>query len=133
MSNPYRPPEDSHHSDPVGGVESSGTEIIAPLFLRRGWMKFLGVMLIISGVLGCLTIIGIIWGWAPIVVGARLLGAARALEDGYPAGDASTLLHGMKELASAVKIYGIFLIIMTGLTLLYMMAGFLVPLLLISG
>lgn len=119
MSNPYQSPESSDDPYPVDDVETPGVEIVAPLFYNRGWMKFLGIMLLIGGILYCLTIIGIIVGWAPIVIGIKLLGAARALEDGYPSQSPATLTHGMQELSGAIKIAGIMAIISLVLMALY--------------
>ena len=51
-----------------------------------GWMRFVGIMLIVMGVLYCASCIGLLWGVLLVVGGTALLGAAAALEplDGVP-------------------------------------------------
>ena len=44
-------------------------EVSFPIYQSRGWMKLIGVLLIIGGVLYTLTIIGIIIAWLPIWMG----------------------------------------------------------------
>jgi fatty acid desaturase len=56
-----------------GGPESPLIkEIAQPIFEAKGWMKFLGVLMIICGVLTACTIIGIIFAWPPIWLGVVL-------------------------------------------------------------
>ena len=62
-------------------------EIGYPLYNCRGWMKFLGVMSIISGVIQVITIIGILFAWLPIWTGILLFQAASAAEQAYETGN----------------------------------------------
>ena len=40
--------------------------IIQPIYASKGWMKFLEIMSIVYGAFAALTIIGLIFSWAPI-------------------------------------------------------------------
>jgi len=55
----------------------------------RGWMTFVAVMMILSGVLGVLSCFGLVNGILTIVAGVALLGARGAL-DGMRATDPAT-------------------------------------------
>ncbi len=54
-------------------------ELSAPLASGRGWIKFLGILSIVSGALGALSIIGILWAWLPIWLGVLLFQAASGM------------------------------------------------------
>ena len=41
-------------------------ELSLPIYQSRGWMKLIGVMSIIGGVLAAFTIVGILICWLPI-------------------------------------------------------------------
>ena len=49
-----------------GGESQVVREVSAPLFEAKGWMKFLGVLMILYGVLMIMTIVGIVICWLPI-------------------------------------------------------------------
>ncbi len=118
MENPYQAPE--HSGDgPIDDFDASGIEVAEPLFHNRGWLKFVGIMSILYGVLVCLSIIGIIFGWIPILVGVKLLNCSQSLTDGYPSMNTAEVKYGIGELSSAIKFLGIFAIIMLSLMLLY--------------
>ena len=51
----------------------------APLYNAKGWMKFVGVLSIIYGVLVALSIIGILIAWLPIWIGILLFQSASAV------------------------------------------------------
>jgi hypothetical protein len=56
-------------------------EVEGPIPERLGsWMRFVGIMLIILGVLYCASCVGLLWGVLIIIGGAALLSAAAALE-----------------------------------------------------
>lgn len=60
-----------------------------PLYRARGWMKFVGLAEIVSGVGLALTVMGLLVAWLPIWMGVILFKAAgdtrRAVEDSDPA------------------------------------------------
>ncbi len=73
-------------------------EITSPLFESKGWMKFLGVMLIIQGVFMVFTIIGIIIAWLPIWTGVVIYQAASGIEHAELTGEKERLLRAFGKL-----------------------------------
>ena len=56
-----------------------------------GWMKFVGIVTIICGVLNALSIIGILWAWAPIWLGVVLSQAGSKASEYAEKGDTASL------------------------------------------
>ncbi|RLE58392.1 MAG: hypothetical protein DRJ35_07980 [Thermoprotei archaeon] len=77
----------------------------------KGWLKFIGIMMIIGGALEALSIVGIVVAWLPIWAGVILIQAANAAESFALNSDTSKLT----ELASKLRLYftiqGIFIIV----------------------
>ncbi len=77
----------------------------------KGWLKFIGIMMIIGGALEALSIVGIVVAWLPIWAGVILIQAANAAESFALNSDTSKLA----ELASKLRLYftiqGIFIIV----------------------
>ena len=78
-----------------------------PLYQGRGWIKFLGVMSIIQGVVAALTIIGILFAWLPIWIGILLYQSATTMEKAYAQGDKRTFTQAMDKLKTYFLIQGI--------------------------
>jgi hypothetical protein len=106
----------------MGGVPGGSTsigpnedhlvrEISAPLFAAKGWMKFLGVLMIIYGILIAFTIIGIIICWLPIWVGVVLMRAASATELAQASGSKYELITALSKLKTYFTIYGVLALI----------------------
>lgn len=53
--------------------------LMASLIKNAAWMRFLGIISIVYGVLSCITIVGIVVGWIPIWLGVLLLSSADRL------------------------------------------------------
>ena len=73
--NPYNSPAPSPDSPFAKGGSGLDFSSVAPLCHAAGWLKFLGILNIILGVIYCLTIIGLIIGW---LVGWTIAGAGSA-------------------------------------------------------
>lgn len=82
-------------------------EISYPLYNCRGWLKFLGVMSIISGIIQVFTIIGIIFAWLPIWIGVLLFQAASAVERAYETGDSNEINVSLSKLKTYFMIMGV--------------------------
>lgn len=91
---PDRPADDfsADGSSPGAGAVAGSAALPAiadPLYRARGWMKFVGLAEIVSGVLLALTVMGLLVAWLPIWMGVVLFKAAgntrRAVEDSDPA------------------------------------------------
>ncbi len=86
-------------------------EINQPLYEKRGWIKFLGILQIISGVLSCLSIIGLIYGWLPIWMGALLTKAGSNTETAQYTGDKFQFMESLSSLKLYFTIQGVLIII----------------------
>ncbi len=93
---------------PAGpGEQQFVREVSGTLFEANGWMKFLGVLMIVFGVICALTIIGIIICWLPIWVGVLLMKAAKATENAQATGNKQELLTALTKLKTYFMINGI--------------------------
>jgi hypothetical protein len=109
-------------------------ELSIPIYQSKGWMKFLGVMLIIDGVISIFTIVGILWCWLFIWLGVLLFKAAGSVELAQLHGEKMQLIESLRKIKTFFTINGvlmliglIFLVIMlivTGGTLLSLMNRF---------
>ena len=97
---------------PQGTPEASLVrEISGPLFQAKGWLKLLGVLMIIYGVVMIITIVGIIFCWLPIWMGLLLLKAASGSEMAQASGDKNALITVMSKLKTFFTIYGVLALI----------------------
>ncbi|MDH5823033.1 DUF5362 family protein [Luteimonas sp. RD2P54] len=85
--------------------------VMAPLVNGKLWLKLLGVVMIISGALQVLTIVGILWAWIPIWLGVLLFQAAAAAEQAVSSGDAATAARATDKLRLFFMIQGIMLLV----------------------
>ena len=91
--------------------ESLVKEVSMPLFNSKGWIKFLGVLMIIYGGFIALSIIGIIIAWLPIWLGVLLNKAANKIEQAQYSGNKHDMIEAQKSLASFFTIYGVLALI----------------------
>ncbi len=91
----------------MGGGDQTVRDLSSPLFQAKGWMKFLGVLMIVYGVLMIFTIVGIIICWLPIWMGILLFKTASAVEAAQAAGDATEFKTAMEKLKTYFTIQGI--------------------------
>ncbi len=78
-----------------------------PLYQGKGWIKFLGILSIVQGVIAALTIVGIIFAWLPIWIGVLLYQSATTMEKAYAMGDRKTFADAMGKLKTYFLIQGI--------------------------
>jgi hypothetical protein len=86
-------------------------KVVIPLFEAKGWIKFLGIMMIIGGAFACLSIWGIIIAWLPIWIGVLLNQTSNNLDLGIRSNNANTVESGMRKLKTVFTIYGIMAIV----------------------
>lgn len=95
--------------------ENAQTHIISklsfPLYQCKGWMKLVGVMSIIGGVLQILTIFGIIAAWLPIWTGILLFQSANATAEAYETENQGALLRSLSRLKTYFIIMGVLTLI----------------------
>lgn len=106
-----------------GGEQQLVREISAPLFAAKGWMKFLGVLMIIYGILVAITIVGLIICWLPIWIGVILFRAATAAETAQISGSKMELHEALSKLKTYFTIYGILALIGVIFAVIFMIAG----------
>jgi len=86
-------------------------EISNPLFANKGWIKFLGILMIIYGGFVALSIVGIVIAWLPIWLGVLLNKVANKIGMAQYSGNKSDLLEAQKNLATYFTIYGVLALI----------------------
>jgi hypothetical protein len=96
------------------------TELSTPLFQAKGWMKLVGVLMILLGVMYALTIFGIIIAWLPIWMGVLLFQAASNVEQANASGDQTALFTSLSKIKTYFTIMGI----LTLISVIMMVVGF---------
>ena len=86
-------------------------EVSLPIFQSKGWMKFLGVMLIIDGVISIFTVVGILWCWLLIWLGVLIFKAASFIEVAQLNGDKVQLVESLKRIKTFFVINGVLLLV----------------------
>ena len=82
-----------------------------PLAQSKGWMKLLGVMMIIYGILIAISVVGLIIAWIPVWIGVLLFQAVSAVEQAQLGGDADAMLRAMGKLKTYFTISGVLMLI----------------------
>lgn len=93
----------SIRSATAAGLES----VTEPLYRSKGWMKFIGVLCIIMGVMYGMTIAGLIVAWLPLWIGIVLLRAARQIQLAHDTQDTTALSLGLENIRKFFKITGV--------------------------
>lgn len=86
-------------------------EVSIPIYQARGWMKLLGILNIIGGVMLAITLVGIIIAWLPIWMGVILYQAGSSSEQAYFNGDKYSLVKSLNQLKLYFTINGILALI----------------------
>jgi hypothetical protein len=79
-----------------------------------GWLKFLGIVNIVSGVFTALSIFGIVIAWLPIWLGVLLIQAAGKATDAALKADGQDLVIMMDKLRLYFVIQGVMMLIIIG-------------------
>ena len=82
-----------------------------PLYEARGWLKFLGILSIIQGVIAAFTIVGIVICWLPIWLGMLLMGSANRLEQAAQSGQVGEFVEAQRKLKTYFIINGVLTLI----------------------
>jgi len=105
-SNPYYGVNGSPYAQGAG-PEIKGVILREDVQTYVKWGKFLGIMIIITGALQCLTCIGAAWGIPMIIAGSKLQKSAQAMERTLLFGDELAVMEGFRDFSQYVKITGI--------------------------
>jgi hypothetical protein len=109
---------------PVGGSEQQFVrEVSAPLYAAKGWMKFLGVLMIIYGVFLAITVVGLLICWLPIWIGVVLLRAATSVETAQMGGSKAELTAALSKIKTYFTIYGVLALIGLIIGIIFMFVG----------
>jgi len=121
------PPSPPPPSSPAAGTPGSAgptdappaawlARLLTPAYESRNWLKFLGVTMIISGVLSALSIVGLLFAWLPIWVGVLLWQAGDRADEAYLGRDPGRLEQYLAKIKSVATIAGITMIISLALS-----------------
>ena len=92
---------------PVSQENQVVQQLSVPIFQARGWLKFLGILSIISGVLSALSIVGIIYAWLPIWMGVLMYQAGSSIDSASQFGDRFAFLQSMGSLKTYFVLQGV--------------------------
>ncbi|MEO0026491.1 MAG: DUF5362 family protein [candidate division WOR-3 bacterium] len=87
----------------------------------KGWLKLLGIVQIVAGILQALTLFGIFWAWLPIWLGIILNGAANKAGEYVEKGDEQALAEFTGKLKLYFIINGVMMIISLAVVALALM------------
>lgn len=99
-------------------------DLALPLASGKGWIKFVGIINIVSGVLTAMSIVGLIWAWLPIWIGVLLLQAGGAIERAQMIGDEDALRQAMDKLRLYFIIQGVIFVVSLVLMVLFVVLFF---------
>ncbi|SDL24774.1 hypothetical protein SAMN05192555_103181 [Franzmannia pantelleriensis] len=86
-------------------------DLIEPLYRGKFWMQLTGVMLILSGILTALSIIGLLVAWIPIWAGWVLMQAASTAGRVFESGDPRDMKFALSKLKTYFTIFGVLILI----------------------
>ena len=86
-------------------------EISMPIYQSKGWMKLLGVVMIVYGALIAITVIGIVVAWLPIWIGVLLFQAATRAETAQLTGQKQALIESLDKIKLYFVIHGVLMLI----------------------
>lgn len=87
-------------------------EVLGPLVDGKFWIKLLGVLMILSGALQALSIVGILWAWLPIWLGVLLFQATGEAERAVSGDDVAAGRRASDKLRLFFMIQGVLILIM---------------------
>ena len=99
-------------------------EISRPLYSSKGWIKFLGILMIIYGVFIALSVVGIVIAWLPIWLGVLLNKTADSMGQAFVAGDSRAMIKAQNNLSTYFTIYGVLALIGIILTVVFVVVMF---------
>lgn len=86
------------------------------------WTNFVGIITIISGILACITIFGIVPGVISIILGLKLRNAKNSI-DLYLRGQSQEINNIIENLGAYFKIQGIYIIVSLALSIIGLIIG----------
>ncbi len=110
-------------------MEQAGTvkQLCEPLYRVKGWIKLVGILMIVSGVLTVLSLWGIIIAWIPIWIGVLLSSASDHVNKAWETDNEQEFQNALQKLAKSIKIFGIYMLVILVLVFVAMAAAIIVP------
>lgn len=93
-------------------------QLVVSATKSKGWMKFLGIIMIISGALTAISVVGILWAWIYIWLGILLLQAGNKATELLASKSPENLVEYQSKLSSFFQITGILTIVALGLAVI---------------
>jgi len=114
---------------PINSVESEVVrEVSMPLYQSRGWLKFVGVLMIIGGIPGIAGLVGILTIWQ----GVLLFQAASSIEMAATTGQKYALSTAIGNLKTFFVLNGVLILVGLILALVMICVAVVLPLLGVS-
>jgi Family of unknown function (DUF5362) len=104
-------------------------ELSLPIYQARGWLKFLGVLSIIGGVIQALSIVGILIAWLPIWMGVLMFQAGSSIDSAGQFGDKFAFLGSLGNLKTYFVLQGVLTVIGIIIAVTMLCIMFILPLL----
>jgi hypothetical protein len=98
-------------------------DLIEPLYRGKFWMQLTGIMLILSGILTALSIVGLLVAWIPIWAGWVLMQAAGAAGRVFDSGDPRDMKFTLGKLKTYFTIFGVLILIYLAIALIGILFG----------
>jgi hypothetical protein len=98
-------------------------ELGLPVYESKGWLKLLGVVSILNGIVAALTIVGILFAWLPIWMGVLLYQSATSIERSQMTGDKAAFTHSLNKLKLYFTVSGVMAIIGLAIGVIAMIFG----------
>jgi len=99
-------------------------ELCMPIYQSKGWLKLIGILSIIYGILLVLTLFGIIIAWLPIWMGVLLLQSATSIERAQVTGNKALLVESLDKIKTYFTIMGVLTLIGLIVTIIGVILGF---------
>ncbi len=95
----------------TGGGGDLDPALSAVLYQGKGWIRFTGILTILTGVLQALTIVGLIYAWIFIWLGILLCGAASQITIAHEQSETLAMATALDKFRLYFKILGILAVI----------------------
>ena len=97
--------------DKTALVQETVREASMPLFKSKGWIKLLGILMFVYGIMLALSIFGLIIAWLPIWLGVLLIQTSNRIGQAQITGDKFAMTGALQSLGTYFTIYGVLTLI----------------------
>ncbi len=97
-------------------------EVSYPIYSNKGWLKFYGIVNIVLGVFGALSIVGLLYAWLFVWIGVLIYSAAGKVESAYESGNKFTFIEAQRKLTTYFVINAVLILVGFVITALVVIA-----------